>query len=483
MTMTAEQTETDLLEQVAAFYADPLGYVLFAFEWGEGALAEHDGPDDWQRDVLTALGEGTLTPAQAIRIAVASGHGIGKGALIAWIVLWAMSTRPDLTGTVTANTKSQLDTKTWRELAVWHNRAINKHWFKWTATKFYHVDRPETWYVQAVPWAADNVEAFQGQHGEHVLVLYDEASGIDDPIWGASDGAMTGSNAIWCAFGNPTRPVGRFRDCFPAGKYSHRWRSWQIDSRTCRMTNKDLLQQWVEDEGEDHDYVRVKVRGQFPRSAVEQFISQDIVDAAQRRKPAGHGPKILGVDVAKFGNNRTVILLRHGDRVNILCKLHNLDEFQVATRVAEQMDAISPDAVMIDGVGVGGGVVTMLRTVMNREVDSINGSHPARHDDKYTNLRAEMWGLMRDWLKEGGCLPDDRDLAAELVMPEYSFDSRNRYKLEKKENMKSRGQPSPDCADALALTFAKVVAPKHIHRRPRGHRRGLVGGKYSWLGF
>ena len=130
-----------------------------------------------------------------------------------------MSTRPHPQIVVTANTREQLLKKTFRELSVWHKLLINTGWFTWTATKFYHNDHPETWFAAAVPWSAERPESFAGTHAEHVMLLFDEASGIHDVIWEVAEGAMTTAGAAWLVFGNPTRNTGRFRECF--GKFAH----------------------------------------------------------------------------------------------------------------------------------------------------------------------------------------------------------------------------------------------------------------------
>ena len=193
-----------LEEAIAEFMTDPLGFVNAVFPWGEGELVGESGPDTWQAGVLSDIGQQCLTLDHALQYAVASGHGVGKTALIAWIILWFMSTRPHPQIVVTANTKSQLQTKTWRELSRWHKRAINAHWFDWQATSFKYKAHPETWTANAIPWSANNSEAFAGTHEAHVLVIYDEASAIDDVIWEVTEGAMTTPGAMWIAFGNPT---------------------------------------------------------------------------------------------------------------------------------------------------------------------------------------------------------------------------------------------------------------------------------------
>jgi hypothetical protein len=471
-----------LVDRVPAWFHDPLRYVLDAFDWGVGDLGEHPGPDQWQADVLSDIGKGTLTSSEAIRIATASGHGIGKSALVAWIILWAMSTRPHLNGVVTANTGTQLETKTWRELAVWHKRAINGHWFAWTATRFYQVDHSETWFVAAVPWAKDRSEAFAGQHAEHVLVIYDEASAVDDVIWEVSEGAMTTPGALWCVFGNPTRNTGRFRECF--GRFRHRWITRQIDSRTARMANRAQLDQWVEDYGEDSDFVRIRVRGVFPRAGSNQFISSEAVDQAQTRRLEARdpgAPMILGIDIARFGDDQCVIRGRQGrdGRVIAPIKWRGMDTVYSANRIAEAIDVYQPDGVFIDGGGVGGGVVDILKGRGYR-VTEINFGGTPRDPRKYSNKRAEMWGDLREWL-ENGTIDADPELVTDLIGPEYGFDRESRVQLERKEDMKKRGLASPDNGDALALTFAAPVARKDMPMS-RARRPGVAAIDYRTLG-
>lgn len=453
--------EVALVDSVVLWVNDPLRFVREAFDWGRGELHGFDGPDEWQTRALDRLGRELRDGASlrgAIRMAVASGHGVGKSALVAWVILWAMSTRPHLNGVVTANTGTQLETKTWRELSIWHKRAINAHWFTLTATRFSQVDHPETWAVAAIPWSKERSEAFAGQHGENVLVVYDEASAIDDVIWEVSEGATTQPGAIWLAFGNPTKNTGRFRECF--GKFRHRWITEQIDSRSAKMANRSQIDQWVEDYGEDSDFVRVRVRGVFPRASDSQFIATDVVEAAQTRPVASdHGaPLVMGVDVARFGGDQSVIRFRAGRDARSIppLKFRGVDTMQLAGFIADAANRRNPAAIFIDGNGVGGGVVDRLKSLGFR-VTEVQAGAKARNERDYANKRAECWAAMREWLATG-CIDEDRELADDLIGPEYGFDSQNRLQLERKDDMAKRGLSSPDNGDALSLTFAEPVA-------------------------
>jgi len=474
--------EADLVDAVASFEHDPLGFVLFAFEWGIGELASHEGPDVWQRDVLQTIGEELKKGASletAIRIAVASGHGVGKSALVSWIVMWAIATCVDTRGVVTANTLLQLKTKTWAELAKWHRLCICGHWFALTSTALYAVDpeHEKTWRIDCVPWSENNTEAFAGLHnqGKRIVVVFDEGSVIPNIIWETTEGALTDKDTeiLWAVFGNPTRNTGRFRECFSGGRFHHRWSARQVDSRNARMTNKEEIAEWAKDYGEDSDFFRVRVKGVFPRAGSMQFIPADLVEAAaaSSRDASGsiYDALVLGVDVARFGDDKSVLRVRRGRDARSIkpLKFRGLDTMQLAAKVAELHQQYQFDAIFIDGGGLGAGVVDRCR-YLKLPITDVQFGATADKDDvgrdsriSYANKRAEMWGTMREWLA-GGMIDDDPELKEDLTAVEYGYtmkDGRDAVILEKKEHMKKRGLASPDDGDALALTFAYPVGP------------------------
>lgn len=483
------QIEAQLVDDIGAFFDDPEGFVRYVFPWGQPGtpLASESGPDTWQCEVMEEIRQALRSGADvqtAIQIAVASGHGIGKTGLVAWIILWFMSTRDFPQVVVTANTKTQLTTKTWRELSKWHKLSIHAHWFDWSATKFNHVLYPEVWFAAAIPWTEHNSEAFAGTHEKHVLVIFDEASAIADKIWEVTEGAMTTPGAMWLAFGNPTQTTGRFAQCF--GKFKHRWITRQVDSRTAKMANKAQIQKWIDDYGEDHDFVRVRVRGVFPRAGSLQFISLDIVAAAQRRKAEGyqHFAKVLGVDVARHGDDQSVFTRRQGNHVWPQRKLRETDLMKLADLVALEIHDFKPDAVFVDATGLGWGVIDRLRQMnFGRQVHAVQVGEKALEEARYWNKRSELWAQGKAWLEEGGCLPDDPELESDLTAPEYGYDKRMRIVIESKDDMKSRGLPSPDCADSLLLTFASPIAsttatPAKSWRDRLGHGSGGTGTSF-----
>jgi hypothetical protein len=463
--MNEHEYEDELTQDISEFWDDPLGFVMYDFPWGEpgGPLEDQDGPDKWQREQLLRIGEAfKKDPQTTIREAISSGHGIGKSTEVAWIILWFMSTRPHCAGVVTANTTSQLTTKTWRELALWHKRALNGHWFNWSATSFKHIDHPETWAVHAVPNTEHNSEAFAGLHAADVLIIYDEASGIPDKIWEVSEGAMTTPRACWFAYGNPTKNVGRFVDCF--GQDASRWTTRKIDSRTCKMTNKKEIAEWVRIYGEDSDFVRVRVRGEFPRTGSMQFMPTDLVDMAMHREVPlesyMHLPVVVAVDVARYGDDKSVIVVRQGRKVHEMKRFRGLSTMELATEVAIVMRQVRPAVTFVDGVGVGAGVVDRLR-MLGYEIIEINAGAKPDDDEIYYNKRAEMWDRLRMWLRQGGDIPLDQELRKALIGVEYGYDDKERMRLERKADMKKRGLDSPDEGDALAYSFAEIIGDMH----------------------
>jgi hypothetical protein len=463
-----QANERRLIEDMAAFSHDPYRFVLYAFFWGEGELADHE-PDKWQIEILRAVGDGLLTIDQAIKIAVASGHGIGKSALVAWLILWALSTCPDTLGVVTANTDTQLRTKTWSNLAKWYRLCITRHWFRLTATAIYSADpaREKTWRIDAIPWSEHNPEAFAGLHneGKRILLIFDEASTIADSIWEVAAGALTDKNTeiIWAAFGNPTRNSGMFREVI-VGRHKQRWRRWQIDSRTCRVANAAYAQELIDDYGIDSDMVKIRVRGMFPSTSAKQFYSLDDLDAAFgkiiRPEQYDFAPKILTVDPAFEGDDAMEIGLRQGLLFRILRTIpKNDNDIHIANIIRQIEDEEGVDAVFIDG-GYGTGIVSAGRTWgRNWQLVWFGG---ASNNPAHINKRMEMAAEAKLWLKNGGALPDDTELYEDILSIELIPRTDGKLQLESKKDIKKRIKRSPGKFDAWILSFAYPVVSKKM---------------------
>jgi hypothetical protein len=476
---TIDNPELTLAEDIGDMSCDPVGFVEYAFR---------ESPRPWQAGILKLIGEHLDSEEwnQPLRIAVASGHGIGKSALVSMIIEWAMSTVADTKVIVTANTGTQLATKTVPEIHKWFSRSINAHWWELKATSITirDAEHSKLWRMDAIPWSAHNTEAFAGAHneGKRIVVIFDEASAIEAPVWEVAEGALTDENTeiIWLAFGNPTQNSGRFRECF--GKFKHRWHTFQIDSRDVEGTNKEQIAKWIADYGEDSDFVRVRVRGEFPRAGSSQFIDADSVAAARKYKAEGFQdlPKIIGVDVARFGDDQTVMFMRQGRYSQLLGAWRGKDVAEVTAQVIHFIEQYQPDGVVVDSDGIGAPVYDNLKfRGYSRRLFDFHGGHPAHDPNAYFNQRAEVWGRMRDWLQGGAQIPDNADIEMDLTGPEYGFSPRNQLQLEKKDDMKARGVSSPDFGDALAMTFAVTInKPRPAPKEPTRYGREF---EHGWM--
>lgn len=488
------QADLQLADEVARFYGDPLGFVLFAYPWDTdpalqivklpepwaSCYSSEYGPDAWFCELCDRITGQVRKNAfdgvhavDAIREAIASGHGIGKSAGVAWIVDWIMSTRPFCKGTVTATTAPQLETKTWAEIAKWSKKCITGHWFDITtgrgSMKMKHVDHPESWYCSAQTCQEENSEAFAGQHAVNSTSFYifDEASGVPDKIWEVAEGGITDGEPMWFAFGNPTQNSGEFYECFH--KMRHRWNTQQIDSRTVQITNKKVLLEWEQDYGKDSDFFKVRVRGMFPSMSAKQFISVEDADAALgrqlRKEQYIFAPKILTCDPAWTGDDELVIALRQGLHFQTLRTIpKNDNDIEIATLLAVLEDEHEADAVFIDK-GYGTGIYSAGQT-WGRDWMLVDfaGKSP---DPGCLNMRAYIWREVRNWLKAGGAIPPDQQLYSELIGIQTVPHMAGLIQLEPKEIMKKRVGFSPNRADALAISFAAPVVAKPRQQRAR----------------
>ena len=463
--------DIELIEELGTYAYDPLGFVRWAFPWGEpGELAKFREPYPWQCEYLEELGD-KLRNGEVARFATTSGHGVGKSALNG-METWALfSTREGTRGVITANTDNQLRTKTWVEMAKWHRLFIAKHLFKYTATALFSIDDSlaREWRIDLVPWSERNTEAFAGLHnaGGRILILFDEASAIPDIIWETTEGALTDheTEIIWSVKGNPTRNSGRFRECFPGGRFASRWRCREINSLDVPGTDKAQLQEWIEDYGEDSDFCRIRIFGKFPRTDQNSFIPLELAKEASRRQIVEDREQVvLGVDVGRFGTDPSVIYPRcgndaHSRRIEVHQGLNSTQLCEHIARVFREHDA---STIFVDEGGVGAAVVDRLGILglpvvpvqFGARADLTNSIQPLF---KYANKRAEMWGAIRDALPRLAIPAEVQGISLidELTAPTYDYQIKTEaLKLEAKKEIHRRVGFSPNVADALALTFA-----------------------------
>ena len=469
----ARDVEIELHDWCASCYADPLAFVVGAYSW---PIHGEPGPDVWQAEFLKDIGRAVAArgfdgvhPVPPILKGIASGHGIGKGALFAWIVNWIMSTRRNAQGTVTANTQDQLEKKTWAAIRYWTSLCLTSHWFEINSAIMFRKGFRASWFCSPQSCKEENSEAFAGQHAKTSTSFYifDEASAIPASIWQVAEGGLTDGEPMWLVGGNPTRSSGAFHQAiFGTGR--DRWSPVVIDARTCKLPNQALIAEWIAQEGEDSDFVRVRVRGLPPRASDLQFIDQDRIWVAQRRPlPAvvGEAPLIAGVDVSGGGEAWNVVRFRRGldarsyPPIRIPGEATRSDRSAFLGRLAELCATGyqgQPLAMMFVDSAYGAPYVERLTAMGHRNVTEVNFEAKSL-DVHQANQRAYMWNRLKEWLLQGVIDPRDTKLETDLTAPGQHLNKKDQLVLEAKEQMQKRGVASPDDADALALTFAASV--------------------------
>ena len=414
-------------------------------------------PSPQQAALLTAASE------PGARVACKSGHGTGKTTSLAWLILWGLCCFEDTKIPCTAPTGHQLKDALWAEMAKWRDKMLEpwKSSIRLTAEEARIDSLPN--FAVARTGRKENPEALQGFHAGKLIFLIDEASGIDDKIFEVARGSLSTPGASVVMTGNPTRTTGFFYRAFHANR--DRWTRLTFSGETSPLVSAESVREMEAEYGRDSDIYKVRVLGEFPSGGDLQFIRAADAETAMTRHYEWEvykgSPKVLGVDVAAYGGDRTVIVERQGLYAHVLWQVRGAETATIAGEAARLWDSRQCSAVFIDATGVGFGVASDLRTLGYQPFSVHFGAASANR--AYKNKRAECWGLMRDWIaKDGGQLDlgeYGEYMKNDLTGPDYQYDMQGRLQLERKEDMRKRGVASPDFADALALTFAAPVAP------------------------
>lgn len=450
----------DFLEILDYYYDNPVAF----FEDVLGMV-----PDSWQNKVLNDL-------ATHPKVSVRSGQGVGKTALEAGAILWFLTCRPYSKVIATAPTMQQLYDVLWAEIAKWLNDSFIKDLLKWTKTKVYMVGDEERWFATAK--TATKPENMQGFHEEHMLIVVDEASGVADPIMEAILGTLTGADNKLLMCGNPNRLEGVFYDSHNSDR--DKFKVHKVSSMDSTRTSKDNIEMLLKKYGQDSDVARVRIFGDFPKGSLDSLISMETVEMACASKipeDEVNSSKMLhiGCDVARFGDDKTVITPRIAAKIFEPSKYAKKSTMETVGNVLlickaymKEYKGLKKCMIKVDDTGVGGGVTDRLREVIAEErlpyyVIPVNNGGAAT-DDNYANLGAQIWGEVRDVLEENFSkriqgkpaileLPDDDEMIKQFSNRRKKITSKGKIQLESKEDMKKRGVGSPDVADSVALAF------------------------------
>ena len=435
-------------------------------------------PDADQADILNSLAENTMT-------SVRSGHGVGKSAVEAWAVIWFLLTRPFPKIPCTAPTAHQLNDILWAELNKWRrNNPLLEQELIWTHERLYLRGYPEEWF--AVARTASKPDALQGFHAEHVLYIIDEASGVDDLIFEPVLGALSTPGARLLMCGNPTRLQGFFFDSHNKNRGSYK--TFHIDSRHSPRVSQEYVDTLINMYGEDSDIFRVRVAGDFPLQEDDVFIPLPLVEKSIMTEYTARKKPLLvhiGADIARFGNDKTVIGYKVDEKVEFYRKRRGQDTMKTADDIVacgemlvKQYKLEDQIPVKVDDGGVGGGVVDRLRQMKKNDperfwwMDVIPVKFGQRIQHKYyydstTYMMATVKKLLSEKDDEDGSkkpvelvLPDDNDLVAQLSTRKYNMTENSKLKIESKKDVKKRGQASPDEADCVLLLCLPVKTKK-----------------------
>lgn len=415
-----------------------------------------------QRRIATSVRDNRQT-------AVRSCHGPGKTFIAAAVALWFLYVWPDSRVVTTATKWSQVKNLLWHEINQLHSKAPIAGGLGGVClqTQLY---LPDGRYALGLSTRPGQEESFQGHHAPHILLLYDEASGVPTPVYEAGEGYMTTEGARKLMIGNPTRAEGEFYKAFHSerAEYAcHHISAFDTPAFTGEAVPEDMLtrlvsQRWVEERRRRWEGTAlwdVKVLGDFPKAADDTVMSLGLIEAAQGREVPAPPPDregVVAVDVARFGSDSTVISTLEGREVKIAEVYHGRDTMETAGRVKTHVDRLRAGRgsarAVVDDTGVGGGVTDRLRE-LEVPTTAFNGAEAAIDPDGYPNARSEAWFRGAEVL-ERVCIPEDEELAADLLAPKYKMDSQGRRVVEPKEETKKRLGHSPDHADSVLLLFA-----------------------------
>lgn len=467
-TKEIEATEVDWGEVVGAYYNDPVAFA-------EDFLNFY--PDDWQAKVMYDVCDYPFT-------AVKSGQGVGKTGVESAVILWYLCTRANAKIVATAPTKQQLQDVLWAEVSKWLVNTKLERLITWTKTKIYMNGHGERWF--AVAKTSNRPENMQGYHEENMIFIVDEASGIDDEVMEAVLGTLSGKNNKLLMMGNPTKVSGIFYDAFHKDRRDYRTHT--VDSRNSPRASKENIRRLINRYGEESDVVAVRVKGEFPSGDPTSFITLTEVENAVARELEGYEKRRfdaykfytngvvqniidiptdaeirIGVDIARHGDDETVLAPRVGLFSLPLQTFGKQDLMattgQVMLMAKELHEIYNRDvAITLDDTGVGGGVTDRLKEIKAEDgldwliVDPVNFAE--KGDDNYLGVISMMYGQFKDYIKEIK-LPDDNDMIGQLSIRRFDVVSKGRIQIESKKEMKRRGHPSPDRAEAVVMSYYK----------------------------
>lgn len=431
-------------------------------------------PDEQQADFILKA----VQPDS--RIAVKSAQGAGKTSALVWLTFYFLLTLPDCRILVTSPSANQLHRVFHAEALKWKAKMppIFNDFFEVTTKRIY-IKGMEHIKADLVTASAENQENLAGGHADNYVILADEASAIEEPVFDVLQGTIGTGTARFIMTANPVRNSGRFYEIFAENKKN--WTQMTFDAFRSGQIKESWVQEMADFYGEDSDRYRVRVLAEFPRASEEQFMPGDVVDAAISRvlTPSMYQgfPKLCGVDVARFGSDSTVFVIRQGPAILDILEFQGLDTTQVASALVDYYHKWRPQSIYIDAIGIGAGVFDQVRNFGLPAVEVVV-SQKSSDPKTYFNLRSQLWGEMRNWLHNEASLPEIASMRSQMLAMTYSYNNRLQVQLANKKDLKKQGLESPDIPDAISLTFA----PHTYNYQPQlMAKRNVKRSNYQWV--
>ena len=468
--MAKQKAQLDLADTLLKLHGDPVLFVQTVLQ------AE---PQEWQSRALRNI-------VTNDRLSIRSGHGVGKTSFLSWVILWWVCTHYPCKVACTANSASQLEQVLWPEIYKWMQRMpkgfLQELDFK--SDKIVIKSAPDSFCVARTS-RRENPEALQGFHSPNMLFIVDEASGVPDIIFEVGQGAMSTKGAKTVMVGNPTNGTGFFADAF--AKNAERWKCMTVSCTEASSVDPAFIEDMKRQYGEDSNIYRVRVLGLPPESDDDSLISRHLVETSVGRdvEPMTVAP-IWGLDLARYGSDRTALAKRQG---NVLLEpikhWQGKDLMETVGLILAEYEATPymdrPSEICCDSIGVGAGAVDRLRE-LNLPARGVNVAESPSMGTRYQRLRDELWFKCREWFEARDCLmPDQQELIHELTALRFKVLSSGKFKAEGKDEMKKRGLRSPDLADAFVLTFAAQAVRAAGSVSSYGYKAELDYGNSNWI--
>lgn len=423
----------------------------------------------WQQWQALIGVELALAGKKPMRISIGSGHGTGKSALLSWLIIWYLFCFRGAQVPCTAPSAAQMHDVLWKELQKWKERMPEEYrgFFAWTSGYFRVVGAEETWFARARTARPENPEALAGIHGDHVMMVIDEASGVAESVYQTAEGALTGTNTLVVMASNCTRSDGYFYDSHNKEGENINWQRFNFSSEESPIVEEGYCERMAQKYGVDSDEYMIRVKGNFPREGIMgqdgfiQLLSRQNVRFTFDRfmKP----PYFLGVDPAGEGSNKSVWVLRNPFKAIVLAEENISNPKDGAAKTIAIMDqySLSQTDVFVDGFGEGaywcqelagrGFMVNAVNTGDSIPVEFVE------EKEMYLNLRARIYWELKTWLQSGGELVSNKTLEEQAFLIKYRRQDRGKIQIQSKKDMMKAGIASPDHMDALSLTFVEQL--------------------------